>query len=986
MRAICIAGCVALCLNAIAQNNIVGWEAYFDADTGPGTGQWFPVTNDDTVSVADMVDASSIGVGFHKLFVRFKTSGGLWSSPDVCAVYVQPDVAPPLVHEVVACEYYVGDVDPGFGAGSSIPLDSVASAVFLQRELDLIGLGLPNGNYFINIRYKSSSGAWSVIERRAFEVCDTYGAVADFRWSTYGYNLVLEDRSSYADTIFWTLNGDTLPSVNFLNLPMDSLGYFDVSLTAYNSCLPAGISVTKSVPIKGIRTLSPSVAGVDGVTTLRLVGAGFDSTSVVRLTRGGESDVHPIDSSTISSTDKVALTSTFDLHDVSPGVWNVVVEIPGDTTLSLDSSLTIEPRALPEVYAHLSGPTMIRNFRWQTYSLMVGNTGNIDAIGVPVWIAISPNVELEPLFEVSAPNDTTIDYDTIPHFVHLDSLWGEPASYNLYGFNVPYVAGGEEVALNFRVRTSGLTMFKLLHWASRPFVLNDSIQLNRDDEDCFIDPDKLECVAGIAEDIIGGIDPTGQAGCLANYVGYGLEMLNESTCSHPQGEVTKNAVWGFLEATKDCLVGLTPVGRYEKTKRIIEAIFQAANVADGASQGQTGFSCLDAFIDDAHGEMGVTSISSFDPNEKYPSSRVANAPYFNSTDPLTFTLCFENADTATAAAQTVLLFDSIDVARFDVSTLRFTHVSFGDTIIAVQHADGDFAATVDLRPDIDLILSIDAYFDTTDNRIKIRFVSLDPITSLPTTDPLLGFLLPNLNPPQGEGFLSFSIMAAQTLSDGDTLLNQAAIVFDENAPILTQECMNIVDNSKPTSQVNPIPVVTTVDSVLVDWSGASDNGPAGVYAYNVYMNVNGGAWLMWKYNTSATADFFHGVQDSLYGFYSVAIDSALNVEDAPTEADTETMFDLLSTGVPSHALDGFSVHPNPSTGSAFLVGRPQQPGIVRITVYNSLGQAAYSETASCSSGYFRTTLDLGGLESGTYVVRIAVNKEVYQQRLIVLRD
>ncbi len=170
MRALCIAGCVALCVNAIAQNSIVGWEAYFDVDNGPGNGQWFLVSNNDTVSVVDAVDASSIGSGFHKLFVRFKTSGGLWSTPNACAVYVRPDVAPPLVHEVIACEYYVGDVDPGCGAGTPTPTDSVASTIYLQRELDLLSVGLANGNYFVNIRYKSSSGSWSVIERRPFSL------------------------------------------------------------------------------------------------------------------------------------------------------------------------------------------------------------------------------------------------------------------------------------------------------------------------------------------------------------------------------------------------------------------------------------------------------------------------------------------------------------------------------------------------------------------------------------------------------------------------------------------------------------------------------------------------------------------------------------------------------------------------------------------------------------------------------------------------
>ncbi|QQR87327.1 MAG: T9SS type A sorting domain-containing protein [Flavobacteriales bacterium] len=981
MRALSIAGCVALCINASAQNNIVGWEAYFDTDNGPGSGQWFPVTNDDTVSVAGMVDASTIGVGFHKLFVRYKTSGGLWSSPNVCAVYVQPDVATPIVHEVVACEYYVGDVDPGFGSGTPIPLDSIASEVYLQRDLDLLSLGLPNGNYFISIRYKSSSGHWSMIERRPFTVCDTYGVVADFRWATYGYNIVLENRSSDEDTIFWTLNGDTLPPSDILNLPVDSIGIYSVTLSAYNACLPAGSFHTESITLKGIRTVTPSAAGVDGVTTLRIVGAGFDSTCVVRLTRAGESDLNPIDSTTIASSDQITLTCTFDFHGVGTGVWNVVVEIPGDTTLMLDSALTIEPRVLPEVYTQLVGPTLIRNFRWQTYSLKVGNTGNIDARAVPVWLAISSNVDLEPLFEIPQPTDPDIDFDTIPHFILTDSLFGQPADYKLYGFIVPFVAGNTEATLNFRVRTSSLTSFKILHWASAPFLLTDSTQFSRDATPCIINPDHVECFV----DLLGAIMPIPIVSCIINIVGELWTSQAGASCGWSERKQLESFAWGMLDAIGECAIGFLPWQKYKKMKEVVTFLFNAG-VSSAEGGGFDLGSFCGPFIPEAHGSIGVASVSSFDPNEKYAPSRVANAPYFNSATPLTYTICFENVDTASAAAQTVLLSDSLDIERFDVSTLRITHVSFGDTVIAVQHAQGDFAGTIDLRPGIDVILSIDAYLDPAGNALKARFVSLDPSTLLPTDNPLTGFLLPNVVPPQGEGFLSFSIKALQTLADGDTLYNQASIVFDENSPMLTQRRVNIVDNSKPTSQVNPIPVVSTADSVLVDWSGGSDVGPAGIHAYNVYVNVSGGPWFLWKYNTSVVNAYFHGLQDSLYGFYSVAIDSALNVEDAPPTADTETLFDFLSTGVATVASNDFGLHPNPTTGNVFLVGRPDVPGTVHLTVFNSMGKAVHTTSTVCSSGFIRTPLDLPRLAGGTYLARFTFNGTNYQQRLVIIRD
>jgi hypothetical protein len=117
--------------------------------------------------------------------------------------------------------------------------------------------------------------------------------------------------------------------------------------------------------------------------------------------------------------------------------------------------------------------------------------------------------------------------------------------------------------------------------------------------------------------------------------------------------------------------------------------------------------------------------------------------------------------------------------------------------------------------------------------------------------------------------------------------NKATIIFDDNPPILTPVWQNIIDTIKPESHVDPLPITNNSDTIFLHWTG-SDNGPAGLYAYNIYYNVNGGPWLLWRINTSAVIDTFIAVSNGIYSFYSRAIDSAFNIEDNPSGADATT--------------------------------------------------------------------------------------------------
>lgn len=124
------------------------------------------------VNLNEFMDVSSLAVGFHRISVRFKSSDGHWSDTRTSFVYVQPqpNLAPPVYHQIIGCEYFIGTVDPGPGNAIAIALDAPGPIQNIEESLSV--LGYPTGTYIISLRFLSSTGNWSNTEVRSFEICD----------------------------------------------------------------------------------------------------------------------------------------------------------------------------------------------------------------------------------------------------------------------------------------------------------------------------------------------------------------------------------------------------------------------------------------------------------------------------------------------------------------------------------------------------------------------------------------------------------------------------------------------------------------------------------------------------------------------------------------------------------------------------------------------------------------------------------------------
>ncbi|MBI2918245.1 MAG: PD40 domain-containing protein [Chloroflexi bacterium] len=280
-------------------------------------------------------------------------------------------------------------------------------------------------------------------------------------------------------------------------------------------------------------------------------------------------------------------------------------------------------------------------------------------------------------------------------------------------------------------------------------------------------------------------------------------------------------------------------------------------------------------------------VGSRDPNDIAGPVGSGKERYVSGAEPLRYAIFFENVEKATAPAQEVIVQDQLDAARFDLNTLSLGPITFGDKQVIVPPPGlSEYLADVDLRPNRNLIVRVEAHLDRKTGLLLWRLASRDPKTGQLPEDPLAGFLPPNKKPPEGDGSVIFTVMPKPGLPTGAPIANKASIVFDVNAPMDTPEWRNTLDNAMPSSQVVTLEGTRKEPRFEVSWSGVDEG--SGVQDYSVFVSRDGGPFMAWQANTALTSATFQGEPGSSYAFYSVARDRAGNLEDVPTSPDAST--------------------------------------------------------------------------------------------------
>ncbi len=293
----------------------------------------------------------------------------------------------------------------------------------------------------------------------------------------------------------------------------------------------------------------------------------------------------------------------------------------------------------------------------------------------------------------------------------------------------------------------------------------------------------------------------------------------------------------------------------------------------------------DAFLNGFPDCVGgrIVGLSSYDPNDIIGPAGVGPENHVRGESTFPYTIRFENLDTATAPAQTVTITTILD-EDLDLDTFELGRFGFGNLSFDVPPGLDEDETRIQVRED--LFVDVSAALDRELRIVEWTLSSIDPKT-LDLPDPFGGFLPPNLNGSEGQGFVDFSIDPVGDLPTGTRIDAIARIVFDTNAPIDTPSIFNTIDVGPPSSRVEPLPAETFAETFVVSWSGADDG--VGIAGYDVFLSRDGGQYTTLLNGTTDTSTSFTGEFGSTYEFYVAAFDFLGHREAAPLVADASTI-------------------------------------------------------------------------------------------------
>jgi hypothetical protein len=775
---------------------------------------------------------------------------------------------------------------------------------------------------------------------------------------------------------------------------------FPVSSNAAQTQINAGLTAFSDegdwfFTILGSGTVSvvgEYVGGNDGDNTITLAGSGFQQGAACSLVSGGTT----IDSiASAVSTDGTGINCTFPLEGATLGNYNIVITEPGGSTVTKQNGFTVEQGKGPNVWVNLTGRSHLRSALPSTMTVTYGNSGDTDAVGVPVFVTIPTGVTVQVLTNLLVPPDSDpLLMSTVPQTVTVGGNTVLPLF-------IPRIAAGTSGSVQIQVTPPAtdpditLTAYNWQPLASSASDLeNDLGTYQNGSLDTML---AHRFAKTLASQFILVLDPVAGSKCVQDIVLLGLQI---ATNINPVAKDIQcaSAMAGYLASAATTLINASSAG-YGSS----DAASDLGQMYAGGAQ--AALNCASAAVGNTPAGMAVNVISTFlangiaiantlsdcsqvaaiqnpqnknstvggaiDPNDKSgPIGDGSASQYIRGSQGLTYNLAFENDPTATLPAAQVVITDQLDPTKVNLSTFSLGLISFGGNTISVPSGTTSFSTLYSLNSS--LSVQIQASLNTSNGLATWNFTSIDPSTGLPPTDPTVGFLPPDVNGIEGQGSVLFNVMPKSGLTTGTQFTNTASVVFDSNSAINTPTWLNTLDVDTPVSAVTALPA-TEVSSAgqatfNVSWSG-TDVG-SGVANYTIYVSTNGGAFTPWLVETTQTSAAYTGTVGNTYSFYSIATDAAGNVETPKTAAEattqvvptpTNTVITNPNATVKLGTSVTFTATVTPTTGAGVPTGT--------VTFFDSstqlgtgtlsAGGATYT-TTSLASGSHSITAQYGG--------------------------
>lgn len=839
---------------------------------------------------------------------------------------------------------------------------------------------LANTDYFLKIHRYDGKGNYKITSNYLPVPTAIFKAIQNLS------TVYLNNESLNAETSFWDFgDGNTSTKMNPTH-SYSSPGYFTIKLKASNQ---AGVdSVANYVSVRGIQSIVSDRGGNGGNVTARINAGDLKNGAQVLLRKNGV-EIEASGERFITPGD---LEVRFNLYQAQLGKWDVVVKNPGESEMILKEAFLVEEAVLPDVWADVQGRDKALFGRWQSYTVTFGNRGNIDALSRIIWIVTPDGDSVDVDFQnvnFDFPKAFTTDIYSalkanIPFFFSVDTINGEARKARVYGLMLSEIPANSEMSVKLRVKS--FHDFEVSVFQTESFIDHDynasKIPMTRSAEEY---SNYESCVrwaigkyiAGKVVDVIANQIPG--ADCLVNVV----KTTSSVSTDFGAGELSlASFAWTMSSTVWACAKDFPgPWKAYETACDIASLVMDLKGVFDDSVDGYNADQECQKYKKKLEKKRKVRAVSSFDPNEMigpkgFGKDNVVSRNVFP------YTILFENVKTASAAAQEVVILDTLDITKFNTNTFKFTGFGFGGKDFSVVQDSNSFVREVDLRPSKNAILRVSGAIDPIQGNVKWQFLTLDPETMDLTEDPEAGFLPPNVNSPEGDGYVSFVVDLNESIMTGDTLENIADIYFDLNKPIKTNLYKNIIDESKPSSRVVLAKATEKPGEIELDITG-SDTGGAGVMYYDLYIAVNDSSFVHRLSNIQAGKLTLKVPMGKTYKFFTLATDSLNLVEPIKSEPDAMMYLPVSLSNTKTQGND-LNIVPNPVSKTSEISFVVEQSGKVELIVINPAGQVVRTiENGFRDAGIFNTSLDVPEIDNGVYFLKLTTSKGVTVTRFIV---
>jgi hypothetical protein len=973
-------------------------EYFFDEDPGLGNGYLLMVPNAGTLETQfDIPIPADLTFGMHRLYVRALDGGAQWSHFDALPVQIAGNMQMLTLTKV---EY---SFDEMFGVGNGF-WTTVSSDAIIDQDLNInVPADLALGEHKLYVRCGDGGGQWSHYASIPISICESYAPIASFSAVRYqgGAFVALSNSSEGGSSVEWTVDGEIESIADSVFVEFNEPGQYPVCVQATNSC--GEDEYCDWISVNGISDFFADKGSNLGVISMTIRG-GFTPNADVRLIREGFEDILATEVVFLSTGE---LRVLFDLRNQQIGLYQVQVQLQeGDIFVSSDFFEIVEGQPA-EINLELIGKRVSRAGRPEPYHLLIENFGDEDAVAVPILLRQIP-VDIATML----PGDSLglMDISTIAFF---DALFAAQVSTGFdpalitdfmknpmddtygYGYIIPQVPAGASVSVDFTISSlnpgfqmnartsyypwlrsvatlSGETDLANPHCRAFEFkqILEEVSETTIDDavfNACFDQAydEALNFLANLSDNLS---YTTTQLIPLPAYNGAILNQCAQCIGLTMDGDDWTYALGRFDRLSKfitadtdQCsqvsIVGMTEVDPHDVALLNEGRMFDCAPPGGGGGGGG-GFSS-GAFmggLNPANRDAfeNLCRIMSSDPNTK--EGPIANGAWINEQRSIPYQVWFENEATASAAAQMVVITDTLDASRFDFNTFEWVAFGFDQRNYTIPKQRMDHYEVIDLRPELPNLLKYTAHFDPITGVATARFETLDTLTLALTTDPLQGFLPPNVTHPQGQGYVAFRVRSSEEVEAGDLISNEATIVFDENAAIVTAPWLLWYDDMAPQSFFTNESIISSTQFDLT-WSEIDNH--SGIEHVEIYLIENDLPQLYSIVDGNIESLTVEGADGAVMTFGILVYDFAGNVQNEMDLIEVSIVDQVIE-----HGSSELHVYPNPASDMLYI-DIPHGSNMP----WRIIDLAGKTLLTGKTTG-LNSQIDLSLLASGVYVVEV----------------